>query len=213
MIFTWSKLLPFLFLQIFIFLILHFTLPLKKSVTSVQIEVKFSSHWTLSLLQHYDINDQNLSLHFSLYLYFWECSCLFIYLYLWLHWVFPAPLGLSLVMVSGSNCLLWHTDISLQRLLLLQSTGSRYELQQLWHVVSVVAAHGLWRLGSVVVVHGLSCSTACGIFPDQGSNPCPLHQQRHFYPLCHQCSPVFIFDSNKNKDFSFRASERKLCHA
>ena len=26
---------------------------------------------------------------------------------------------------------------------------------------------------SVVVVHGLSCSVACGIFPDQGSNPCP----------------------------------------
>ena len=25
--------------------------------------------------------------------------------------------------------------------------------------------------GSIVVVHGLSCSTACGIFLDQGSNP------------------------------------------
>ena len=40
--------------------------------------------------------------------------------------------------------------------LLLRSTGSR-------------------RAGSVVVAHGPSCSTACGIFPDQGSNPCPLH--------------------------------------
>ena len=30
---------------------------------------------------------------------------------------------------------------------------------------------------SVVVAHGLSCSAACGIFPDQGSNPCPLHWQ------------------------------------
>ena len=29
--------------------------------------------------------------------------------------------------------------------------------------------------GSVVVVHGLSCSVACGIFPDQGLNRCPLH--------------------------------------
>ena len=28
--------------------------------------------------------------------------------------------------------------------------------------------------GSTVVVHGLSCSTACGIFLDQGSNPCLL---------------------------------------
>ena len=27
------------------------------------------------------------------------------------------------------------------------------------------------------MVHGLSCSAACGILPDQGSNPCPLHWQ------------------------------------
>ena len=33
---------------------------------------------------------------------------------------------------------------------------------------------GLRRAGSVVVAHGPSCSAACGIFPDQGSNPCPL---------------------------------------
>ena len=32
-------------------------------------------------------------------------------------------------------------------------------------------------MGSVVVAHGLSCSTACGIFPDQGSHPCPVHWQ------------------------------------
>ena len=41
---------------------------------------------------------------------------------------------------------------------LLQSTGSRCA-------------------GLVVVAHGLSCSTAHGIFPNQGSNPCPLHWQ------------------------------------
>ena len=28
------------------------------------------------------------------------------------------------------------------------------------------------------MVHGLSCSAACGIFPDQGSNPSPLHGRR-----------------------------------
>ena len=34
----------------------------------------------------------------------------------------------------------------------------------------------LLRLGvSVDVNHGLSCSEACGIFPDQGLNPRPLH--------------------------------------
>ena len=42
---------------------------------------------------------------------------------------------------------------------------------------SVVVARGLWSAGSVVVAHGLSCSMACGIFPDRGSNPCPLHWQ------------------------------------
>ena len=42
---------------------------------------------------------------------------------------------------------------------------------------SVVVARGLWSAGSVVVAHRLRCSAACGIFPDQGSNPCPLHWQ------------------------------------
>ena len=39
---------------------------------------------------------------------------------------------------------------------------------------------GAWALGgqaSVVVMHRLSCSVACRIFPDQGSNPCPLYWQ------------------------------------
>ena len=38
-------------------------------------------------------------------------------------------------------------------------------------------AQALGARASVVVVHRLSCSLACGIFPDQGSNPCPLHWQ------------------------------------
>ena len=50
---------------------------------------------------------------------------------------------------------------------------------------SVVAAFGLsscgtWALeheGLVVVAHRLSCSAACGIFPDQGSNLWTLHWQ------------------------------------
>ena len=41
----------------------------------------------------------------------------------------------------------------------------------------VVVAHGLWGADPVVVVYGLSCSVAWGIFPDQGSNPGPLHWQ------------------------------------
>ena len=50
-------------------------------------------------------------------------------------------------------------------------------LQKLWCADSVVVARGPQSTGSVVVAHGLSCSAACGIFPDQGSNPCPLHWQ------------------------------------
>ena len=43
------------------------------------------------------------------------------------------------------------------------------------------------------MAHGLGCSTACGIFPDQGSNPCPLHWQEDSEPLCHQRSPSAHF--------------------
>ena len=44
-------------------------------------------------------------------------------------------------------------------------------------VASCCGARVLGTRASVVVVHGLSCSTVCGIFLDQGSNPCPLHWQ------------------------------------
>ena len=40
---------------------------------------------------------------------------------------------------------------------------------------SLAVEHGLSSAGSVVVAHGLCCSAACGLFPDQGSNLCPLH--------------------------------------
>ena len=64
--------------------------------------------------------------------------------------------GLSLVAASGGHSSSRCAGLSLSRPLLLRSTGSR-------------------RAGSVVVAHGPSGSAACGIFPDQGSNPCPLH--------------------------------------
>ena len=54
---------------------------------------------------------------------------------------------------------------------------------------SVVVARRLQSAGSVVVVHGLSCSAVCGIFLDQGSNPCPLHWQVDSQPLCYQGRP------------------------
>ena len=40
------------------------------------------------------------------------------------------------------------------------------------------AGRGLWGpLAPVVAVCRLSSPMACGIFPDQGLNPCPLHWQ------------------------------------
>ena len=54
---------------------------------------------------------------------------------------------------------------------------------------SVAAAHGLLSAGSVVLAHGLRCSVACGIFPDQELNPCPLHWWVGSYPLHNQGSP------------------------
>ena len=54
----------------------------------------------------------------------------------------------------------------------------------------LVAEHNSRRAGSVVVAHGPSCSTAYGIVPDQGSNPCPLHWQADSQPLRHQGSPL-----------------------
>ena len=44
-------------------------------------------------------------------------------------------------------------------------------------VASLVRSMALRCMGSVVVAHTLSCLVACGIFPDQGSNLCPLHWQ------------------------------------
>ena len=58
--------------------------------------------------------------------------------------------------------------------------------------------HLLWstgsrRAGSATVAHGPSRSAACGILPDQGSNPCPLHWQADSQPLRHQGSPLSTF--------------------
>ena len=99
---------------------------------------------------------------------------LIIIIYFWLCWVFVSVRGLSPVAVSGGHSSSRCAGLSLSRPLLLRSTGSR-------------------RAGSAIVAHGPSCSTACGIFPDQGSNPCPLHWQADFQPLRHQGSPWGYF--------------------
>ena len=99
-----------------------------------------------------------------------------LFIYFWLCWVFVSVQGLSLVAASGGHSSSRCVGLSLSRPLLLRSTGSR-------------------RAGSVVVAHGPSCSTACGIFPDQGLNPCPLHWQADSQPLRHQGSPKYAFNA------------------
>ena len=100
---------------------------------------------------------------------------LFFKFYLWLCWVFVSVRGLSLVVANGGHSSSWCAGLSLSWPLLLRSTGSR-------------------RAGSVIVAHGPSCSVAGGIFPDQGSNPRPLHWQADSQPLRHQGSPSLDFE-------------------
>ena len=85
-------------------------------------------------------------------------------------------------------------------------------LQQLWQTGSVVVAHGLQSPGSVVVAHGLSCSAACGIFPDQGSIPCPLHWQADSQPVCHQGSPPLFFRLFSHYRLLQSVEQNSLCY-
>ena len=110
---------------------------------------------------------------------------IYLFIYFWLCWVFVSVRGLSLVAASGGHSSSRCAGLSLSRPLLLRSTGSRCS-------------------GSAIVAHGPSCSVACGIFPDQGSNPCPLHWQADSQPLRHQGSPKCF--CNKNKTFNVSGS-------
>ena len=71
--------------------------------------------------------------------------------------------GVSLIAVSRGWSSLWCVGCSLWRLLLLRSTGFR-------HMVFGSCS----PRAPVAVVPWLSCSTACGIFLDQGLNLCFL---------------------------------------
>ena len=111
------------------------------------------------------------------YIYIFFLNFIYLFIYLWLCWVFVSVRGLFPVAASGGHSSSWCAGLSLSRPLLLRSTGSR-------------------RAGSVIVAHGPSCSAACRIFPDQGSNPYPLHWQADSQPLRHQGSPAYIYFKN-----------------
>ena len=106
-----------------------------------------------------------------LFFFFFRNRRTFKFIYLFIYGCVGSSVrGLSLVAASGDHSSSRCVGLSLSRPLLLRSTGSR-------------------RAGSVIVAHRPSCSTACGIFPDRGSNPCPLHWQADSQPLRHQGSP------------------------
>ena len=121
-------------------------------------------------LRHY-IHCLVFCFFFLIYLFLMKAS---LFIYFWLCWVFVSVWGLSLVAASRGHSSSRCVGLSLSWPLLLWSTSSRHT-------------------GSVVVAHGPSCSAACGIFPDQGSNPCPLRWQADSQLLRHQGSPIALF--------------------
>ena len=72
--------------------------------------------------------------------------------------------GFSLLVESGGYCLV----AARQLLILVVSLVSEHRLQ-------AFRLQYLQLMGLAVVVPRLGCSEACGMFPDQGSNPHPLH--------------------------------------
>ena len=121
--------------------------------------------WSLNHCTTREVPNDHFCFFFLIYFY--------LFIYFWLCWVFVSVRGLSLVAASEGHSSSRRAGLSLSRPLLLRSTGSR-------------------RAGSVVVSHGPICSAACGIFPNQGSNPCPLHWQADSQPLRHRGSPQMI---------------------
>ena len=114
--------------------------------------------------------------------------------------MFTAASGPSLVAESGGCS--WGTGFS------------RWEHRLRGRRASVVAAGGsagvaapsLWNASSAVALHGFSCSAACGIFPNQGSNPRSLHWQADSYPLDHKGSPAGCYLKGDHMHYHYHFS-------
>ena len=140
------------------------------------------------------------------YISFLKFYVFIIFIYFWLCWVFIHVRAFSRCSKQGllSSCNVWASHRG--GLLIVvgfsswwASLGAEHGLQstlfqQLQHVGSVVAASRLQNTGSTVVVQGFSCSKACGIFQDQGSNSCPSHWQADSLPLSCQRSPIYTLE-------------------
>ena len=95
------------------------------------------------------------------FFFFFLSICPFLWLAYFLY-LFLAAVGLDC-------CTQAFSSYSEHRLLGLQGAG----FSLLWFLL--LRTTGSRHKGSVVVAHRLSCPAPCGIFPDQGSNPGPLH--------------------------------------
>ena len=130
----------------------------------------FLTIYGLFLITSLDI----FSFFFFFFFFYFLFFFFFFLFFFWLCWVFVSVLTLSLVVASGDHSSSRCAGLPPSRPPLPRSTGSRCA-------------------GSVIVAHGPSCSAACGILPDQGPNPCPLHWQADSQPLRHQGSPLLLF--------------------
>ena len=88
-----------------------------------------------------------------------------VYMYIFIYFI--------ILTILGFHCCMWFFSGCAEKGLL-SNCGP---LASHWDDFSCCEAQSLGTRASIVVVHGLSCSMSCEIFPEQGSNLCPLHWQ------------------------------------
>ena len=143
---------------------------------------------------HQAFSHQPLKHSFSLCIFFlFLKKYLCIYFTFWLWRVFVAVFELSLIAVTRGYSLVVVSGL----LMAVASFIAEQGLQGAWNSVGAAGGFGIWgswALGFWLcsLAHGLSCSAACGLFPDQGSNRCPLHCKVTRSEKCNQGIPLFL---------------------
>ena len=94
-------------------------------------------------------------------------------------------MDLSLVVTAGA-----YYPVAVYGLLI--AVASHCGPQNLECLGTEVAVSGFWSTGLIIAAHWLRCSVACGIFQDEGSNPCLLQWQVDSLPLSHEGSLSLI---------------------
>ena len=99
----------------------------------------------------------------------------------------PIPSVASLTHSIPASMVLNRLQMSCVRIL----TIFFFCLSLLWPLS--LRSTGSGRAGSAAMAHGPSRSAACGLLPDRGTNPCPLHWQADSQPLRHLGSPASFY--------------------